>query len=95
MLLLPVLLCLVPVLPPQAESSDDLAPGEIVEGELGYQLDEFLTRLEGLGFAGVVGVEHAGEPVLVRGGSAWGSTFHPELSGDLRVHQQFLQEVVS
>jgi CubicO group peptidase (beta-lactamase class C family) len=67
MLLLSVLPCLIPVLPPQTESSDDLAPGEIVEGELGYQLDEFLTRLEGLGFAGVVGVEHAGEPVLVRG----------------------------
>jgi 5'-phosphate synthase pdxT subunit len=39
--------------------------------------------------------EYAGEPVLVRGGAVWGSTFHPELSGDLRVHQRFLQEVVS
>ena len=39
--------------------------------------------------------ECAGEPVLVRGGAVWGSTFHPELSGDLRVHQRFLQEVVS
>ena len=39
--------------------------------------------------------EYAEEPVLVRGGAVWGTTFHPELSGDLRVHQQFLQEVVS
>ena len=39
--------------------------------------------------------EYAGEPVLVRGRSVWGTTFHPELSGDLRVHQRFLQEVVS
>ena len=39
--------------------------------------------------------EYANEPVLVRDGVVWGSTFHPELSGDLRVHQQFLQEVVS
>jgi len=39
--------------------------------------------------------EYAGEPVLVRGGAVWGSTFHPELAGDLRVHQRFLQEVVS
>ena len=39
--------------------------------------------------------EYAGEPVLVRGGAVWGSTFHPELSGDLRVHQRFLQEIAS
>jgi 5'-phosphate synthase pdxT subunit len=32
-------------------------------------------------------------PVLVRGGTIWAATFHPELSGDLRLHQQFLQEV--
>ena len=39
--------------------------------------------------------EYDGEPVLVRGGTVWGATFHPELSGDLRVQQRFLQEVVS
>ena len=32
-------------------------------------------------------------PVLVRTGALWASTFHPELSGDLRLHQRFLQEV--
>jgi 5'-phosphate synthase pdxT subunit len=33
---------------------------------------------------------HRGHPVLVRCGPVWASTFHPELSGDLRVHQAFL-----
>src|SRR5688572_29943548 len=46
---------------------DDLGPDEVVEGELGFLLDEFLTRLEGLGFSGVVGVEHEGQPILIRG----------------------------
>ena len=32
-------------------------------------------------------------PVLLRGGNIWAATFHPELSGDLRVHQRFLAEV--
>ncbi len=48
-------------------SPDDLAPGEVVEGELAFQLDDFLTRLEGLGFSGVVGVEFGGQPILLRG----------------------------
>jgi 5'-phosphate synthase pdxT subunit len=38
--------------------------------------------------------EHAGRPVLVREGRIWASTFHPELSGDLRVHERFLNEVM-
>ena len=37
--------------------------------------------------------EHNGTPVLVRNAQVWGATFHPELSGDLRVHQLFLQEI--
>jgi 5'-phosphate synthase pdxT subunit len=36
---------------------------------------------------------HDGHPVLVRQGDLWAATFHPELSGDLRLHQRFLQEV--
>ncbi len=36
---------------------------------------------------------HEGIPVLVRQGRVWAATFHPELSGDLRLHQRFLQEV--
>jgi 5'-phosphate synthase pdxT subunit len=39
--------------------------------------------------------EHGGVPVLVREGQIWASTFHPELSGDLRVHQQFVQAIAS
>jgi 5'-phosphate synthase pdxT subunit len=36
---------------------------------------------------------HDGNPVLVREGAIWAATFHPELSGDLRLHQRFLIEV--
>jgi pyridoxal 5'-phosphate synthase pdxT subunit len=38
---------------------------------------------------------HDGHPVLVRQGRVWAASFHPELSGDLRLHQRFLQEVSS
>ncbi len=38
---------------------------------------------------------HDGNAVLVRHGPVWAATFHPELSGDLRLHQRFLQEVTS
>lgn len=34
-----------------------------------------------------------GDPVLVRAGHLMAATFHPELSGDLRVHQLFLDLV--
>lgn len=34
-----------------------------------------------------------GRPVLVRQGSVFVSSFHPELTHDLRLHQLFLQEV--
>jgi 5'-phosphate synthase pdxT subunit len=34
--------------------------------------------------------EHEGRPVLLRQGTVWGATFHPELSGDLRLHERFL-----
>jgi len=37
---------------------------------------------------------HAGRPVLMRQGTIWASTFHPELSDDLRVHERFLREVM-
>jgi pyridoxal 5'-phosphate synthase pdxT subunit len=36
---------------------------------------------------------HDGHPVLVRQGPVWASTFHPELSGDLRLHRRFLGEL--
>lgn len=33
-----------------------------------------------------------GNPVLCRQGSVWGCTFHPELSGDTRLHRLFCEE---
>jgi 5'-phosphate synthase pdxT subunit len=38
---------------------------------------------------------HDERPVLVRDGRIWAATFHPELSGDLRLHQQFLDSISS
>jgi pyridoxal 5'-phosphate synthase pdxT subunit len=35
----------------------------------------------------------SGDPVLVRQGNIMAATFHPELSSDTRVHQEFLQLV--
>ena len=32
-------------------------------------------------------------PVLVRQGSVWGASFHPELGTDLRIHEQFLHHL--
>jgi 5'-phosphate synthase pdxT subunit len=44
--------------------------------------------------AGVeVFAEHEGVPVLGREDQIWFASFHPELSGDLRLHQRFVQEV--
>lgn len=37
--------------------------------------------------------EHDGQPVLVRQGRTMAMSFHPELAGDRRLHQRFLQEV--
>jgi 5'-phosphate synthase pdxT subunit len=37
--------------------------------------------------------EHEGSPVLVRQGRALASTFHPELTKDIRVHRYFVEEV--
>jgi 5'-phosphate synthase pdxT subunit len=34
--------------------------------------------------------EHDGHPVAVRQGNIVALCFHPELSGDLRLHEQFL-----
>jgi len=33
---------------------------------------------------------HGDAAVLIRERNVWGATFHPELSGDLRLHEQFL-----
>ena len=47
-------------------------------------------RIERCGGSVEVVASLDGEPVLVRQGSALGATFHPELSGDDRIHRLFL-----
>lgn len=49
--------------------------------------------IESVGTAVEVLAEYAGDPVLARQGALWVATFHPELAGDLRLHQLFLSEV--
>jgi 5'-phosphate synthase pdxT subunit len=49
--------------------------------------------IESVGPAVEVLAVHEDRPVLCRHGAVWAATFHPELSGDLRIHQRFLQEV--
>ncbi len=51
--------------------------------------------IERVGAGVEVLAEHDGRPVLCRSGAVWVTTFHPELSGDLRVHQQFLGEAIA
>jgi 5'-phosphate synthase pdxT subunit len=48
--------------------------------------------IEATGTAIDVLAVHDDHPVLVRDGTIWAATFHPELSGDLRLHQRFLDE---
>jgi 5'-phosphate synthase pdxT subunit len=50
-------------------------------------------RIERVGPLVSVLASYAGHPVLVRQGGVWGASFHPELSGDLRLHEAFLSEV--
>ena len=50
--------------------------------------------IDRVGAAVEVLAEHEGRPVMVRQGTIWASTFHPELSGDLRVHERFVSEVM-
>ena len=42
-----------------------------------------------------VGAEWHGRPVLVRRGSLMGSTFHPEMTADARLHAAFVEIVAS
>lgn len=50
-------------------------------------------RIESIGPKVEVLAERGGDPVLVRQGKAMAATFHPELSEDTRVHQEFLKLV--
>jgi 5'-phosphate synthase pdxT subunit len=50
-------------------------------------------RIETAGDAVEVLASHDGHPVLARQGATWVASFHPELSGDLRLHTLFVDEV--
>jgi 5'-phosphate synthase pdxT subunit len=52
-------------------------------------------RIEQAGPDVTVLAAHDGHPVLARQGAAWVASFHPELAGDLRVHEAFLREVAA
>lgn len=47
--------------------------------------------IEAVGDGVDVLARHREHPVLVRSGDVWASTFHPELSGDHRIHRAFLE----
>lgn len=47
-------------------------------------------RIESCGDGVEILAEHGGSPVAVRQGRLLGLTFHPELTGDLRLHRLFL-----
>jgi 5'-phosphate synthase pdxT subunit len=69
--------------PLQVAGLDGTFPGVFIRAPL----------VEAVGAGVEVLATHDDHPVLVRHGNVWGATFHPELSGDLRLHQKFLQEV--
>ena len=49
-------------------------------------------RIESVGEDVEVLARHDGHAVLARDGVVWVASFHPELSGDLRLHERFLTE---
>jgi 5'-phosphate synthase pdxT subunit len=49
-------------------------------------------RIESVGAGVQVLATHEDAPVLARQGPVWVASFHPELSGDLRLHERFLTE---
>jgi len=67
-----------------------------VEGLAGGSFPGVFIRapvVESVGDTVEVLARHEDRAVLVRDGAIWAATFHPELAGDLRLHQWFLQEV--
>src|SRR5215469_11191741 len=50
-------------------------------------------KIEHLGPAVEVLAREGNDPVVVRQGKAMAATFHPELTGDRRIHQEFLDLV--
>jgi 5'-phosphate synthase pdxT subunit len=65
-----------------------------IEGIVGGPFPGVFIRapvVERVGAGVEVLATHEGRPVLCRQGTIWAASFHPELSGDLRVHERFLQ----
>jgi 5'-phosphate synthase pdxT subunit len=52
-------------------------------------------RVDVAGPAVEVLASHGGDPVLVRQGRIMAASFHPELTGDTRLHERFVELVVS
>jgi 5'-phosphate synthase pdxT subunit len=48
-------------------------------------------RIRRVGPGVTVLARHAGEPVLVEQGKVMAATFHPEIAGEARVHERFLE----
>jgi 5'-phosphate synthase pdxT subunit len=64
-----------------------------VEGIAGGPFPGVFIRapvIERVGDGVTVLAMHDGRAVLCRAGDVWGATFHPELSGDLRIHERFI-----
>ena len=69
---------------------------DLAVGSLGQPFRAVFIRapvIEGVGTGVEVFASHGGHPVLVRQGALLASTFHPEMTGDNRVHQLFLEVV--
>ena len=70
----------------------------VIDGLPGGPFPGVFIRAPAIERAGT-GVEilatHDGRPVLAREGHVWVACFHPELSGDLRLHERFLNQVTA
>lgn len=69
---------------------------DLAVGSLGAPFRAVFIRapiIERVGTGVEVVASHGGHPVLVRQGALLASTFHPEMTGDNRVHQLFLEVV--
>jgi 5'-phosphate synthase pdxT subunit len=73
---------------------DSFEAALVIDGLAGGPFEGVFIRapvVESAGAAVEVLAAHDGNPVLVRQGPIWAATFHPELSGDLRIHQRFVE----
>ena len=79
----------------QQESS--IREGRFVDKKLGESAIEMVfiraPKIERVGKGVEILATEGSDPVMVRQGKTMASTFHPELSGDVRVHRAFLELV--